>query len=178
MICPSHGPVLTETIADRIAQYEAWSTPAEKEGKKAVVLYASAYGYTARLAAAAYRALSSQAEYSVTLADLVKTPADEVAALIASADLLLVGSCTINRDAPGVIWNTLSHIDAVNTKGKAAGVFGSYGWSGEACEMIRTRLSQLKYTVLEDSFRVTFRPTDEDLRGMEEYALKAAALVK
>ena len=44
--------------------------------------------------------------------------------------------------------------------------------------MIRTRLSQLKYTVLEDSFRVTFRPTDEDLRGMEEYALKAAALVK
>lgn len=178
MICPSHGPVLVEYIQERLAQYDAWSSPAEKTVKKAVVLYASAYGYTAQLASAAYQGIIEGTGCSATLVDMVTTPVEETAALVAEADILLVGSNTINRDAPGIVWSILSRVDAVNTKGKAAGVFGSYGWSGEAGEMIRTRLSQLKYTVADTCYRVVFRPTEQNLAEMAEYAKSVAALSK
>ena len=52
------------------------------------------------------------------------------------ADLVLVGAPTINRDAPPQVWHALSLFSLVTPKAKVAGVFGSFGWSGEAPERI------------------------------------------
>lgn len=175
MVCPSHGLILTRDIEKRIAQYREWSTPKEG-GKPVAIVYASAYGYTERMARAAASRLEREG-YPVTLVNLVETPLSEAAAAVASCGALLVGTNTINRDATKPVWDLLSSIDAINTK-KPAGAFGSYGWSGEAVPMVKARLEQLKFQFVGEGVKAVFLPTEEDLQRMEEYALEAASQMK
>lgn len=176
-VCVSHGPILTDSIQDRIADYRAWSAPGAKTDKPVVAIcYASAYTYTRQLAEAACEAIKDQSE--VYLLDVVKEPVGDVAAIANRADVLLVGSCTINRDSVEPIWKLLSSIDAVGSVGKPAGAFGSYGWTGEAVPMIKARLTGLKYRFVGDGYRCVFRPTEEDLTNVKDYALSVLNEVK
>ena len=157
LVCPSHGPCLTETIGKAKELYRTWSTPAPKTQRTAFVVYASAYGCTRTLAEAAAKALEGEG-YAVTTADVTVVPYAECVKLAHEADVLLVGSPTINRAAPKAVWDVLTSIDPINLKGKAAGAFGAYGWSGEAAPMLHTFLKGLRYAAPEAPFRVLFTP--------------------
>ncbi len=178
LICPSHGPCLTESIEKCKALYREWSTPVEHEKKIVGILFASAYGCTTKLAEAAFHELKKNDQLDVRLVNIVFAPFAEVAALANEADALLMGSCTINRDAPKIIWDILASIDAINTKQKPAGAFGSFGWSGEAVPMMKSRLELLKYKFIGDGLKVNFMPTEEDLASMRAYASEIASNIK
>lgn len=170
IVCPSHGPCLTEERLDQVKTlYRAWSAPVQREKKLAAVLYCSAYGCTAALAHAAADALRT-AGLDVEERDVTFTPLAETASLANECDLLAVGAPTINRDAPKAIWDVLCSIDAINCAKKPAFAFGSYGWSGEAPEMLRTRLAQLKFNVPDAPLRAAFTPTLADLDGIAALA--------
>lgn len=171
MICTSHGPCLTKSIEQRKELYRLWSTPKVPEKKLIFIPYVSAYGYTKKLAEAVADALSSNPNLEVSMMDLVHADPLEVASKINSCQALLVGSDTINRDAPSIVWKALAMIDAINTR-KPAGAFGSFGWSGEAVPMIKARLEGLKFKFQGDGLRVNFMPTEEDLNSMKNYALQ------
>ena len=49
---------------------------------------------------------------------------------------------------------------------KPALVFGSYGWSGEAVGVLKTRLEGLKFNVYGDGFRVNFMPSEKICRTL------------
>lgn len=177
LVCPCHGPALTDSVRERMADYRRWSTPKPRGERKSVaVLYASAYGYTAQLAKAAAEALAG--EYEVSLIDMVTEEVEKSAAAVMEADAVLVGSCTINRDAPARVWQVLSSLDAYAVAFKPAGSFGDYGWTGEAPELIRDRLKGLKMKFAGEPKKVCFRPKEEDLEMMAEYAREVAALIK
>jgi flavorubredoxin len=174
LVCPSHGPCLTSNIEKTQKLYREWSAPQAREKKRAAVLYASAYGCTAQLARAAYEELKQDPNLEVSLIDIVYTPLEESVAAANEADALLIGSCTINRDAPKIVWDVLSGIDAINVYRKSAGAFGAYGWSGEAVGMMKSRLEHLKYSFVGDGVRVNFTPTPSDLAQMKKYARSVA----
>ncbi len=178
MICPSHGPCLTEDIQKLEKLYREWSAPVKHEKKIVGILYASAYNCTTKLAEAAYDELKKNDELDVRLINVVFAPFAETTALVNEADALLVGSCTINRDAPKIIWDMLASVDAINTKQKPAGAFGAYGWSGEAVPMMKSRLEQLKFKFIGDGFKVVFMPTEADLTNMRAYANEIVANIK
>ncbi len=170
MACPSHGPCLVEHLQEAMTLYREWSTPVKKEKRLAAVLYASAYGCTAKLANAAADELRKDERLDVKLVDVVNTPLSESAALANEADILMIGSCTINRDAPKIIWDVLASVDALNTEGRLAGAFGSYGWSGEAIDMIRSRMEHLKFTFIGQGVKANFMPGCENFDKIREYA--------
>ena len=175
LVCPSHGPCLTETIGKAKELYRAWSTPAPKARRTAFVVYASAYGCTRTLAETAAKTLEEEG-YDVTLADVTVESYETCVKLAHEADVLLVGSPTINRAAPKAVWDVLTSIDAINLKGKAAGAFGAYGWSGEAAPMLHTFLKGLRYAAPEAPFRMLFTPAQTDLAAIADYARSVAAL--
>lgn len=178
LICPSHGPCLTEYIAKCKSLYREWSTPQTKQKKTVGILFASAYGYTRQLAEAARDELSGNPDLDVRLMDIVYTPFREVVSLVNEADAVLTGSCTINRDAPKIVWDMLASTDAINTHGKPAGAFGSYGWSGEAVPMMKDRLQHLKFSFIGDGLRVNFKPTAEDIAAMKAYAAEVVSHIR
>lgn len=179
LVCTSHGPCLTEKNIQKCKDlYREWSTPVSRSKKLVGIFYASAYGYTEKLASAAAEELRKDGDYDVELLNIVTEPFDKSAELANRADAVLVGSCTINRDAPKIVWDVLASIDPINTRGKPAGAFGSYGWSGEAVPMIKDRMEHLKLSFIGDGFRVNFMPTEDDMESMRQYAREIASSIK
>lgn len=178
IVCPSHGPVLTDEIKDRINDYQTWSAPAENLEKNILIIYASAYKCTKILAEAAACEIREKSDIKVTVYDMVTTPLNLIAKEIENCSAIMVGSCTINKDAPKVVWDVLSSIDAINTKMKPAGAFGSYGWSGEAVDMIKTRLSQLRFNFIGDGIKSTFMPNEDNIEEIKKYALEIIQKIK
>lgn len=171
IICPSHGPVLTEHSIKAVwDKYAAWSASSDKSGKKTVgIIYVSAYGCTGTLAQKAYD-IATESGFDAQIFDVSYSDFEEVAALANTCDVLMFGSPTINRDALKPIWDVISSIDAVGCAGKHAAVFGSYGWSGEAVLMLTQRLSALKMKPFGDGFRVNFVPSDTEINAFETFA--------
>jgi len=176
IVCPSHGPILTESIGECMEKYESWSTPCENETKQFAIVYASCYGYTAALASAAADAVEASG-MNVALIDIVTSSPEEASNALAKSDAFMIGTDTINRSAPKPIWDTLSFIDSINTS-KPVGAFGSYGWSGEAVPQVKSRLEGLRFKFVDNGFKVLFRPTEDDLAAMQEYALSVASSIK
>jgi flavorubredoxin len=93
------------------------------------------------------------------------------------ADALLVGTPTINRDAPPPVWKALSLLSTVTPKGKTGAVFGSYGWSGEAVKMVEERLKGLKYTLAASGLCFRFKPTVADIEACRSFGREVARVL-
>jgi flavorubredoxin len=93
------------------------------------------------------------------------------------ADLVLVGTATINRDAPPQVWHALSLFSLVTPKAKVAAVFGSFGWSGEAVKLVEERLKGLRFKLAAPSLTLRFRPTADDLAACRKFGEEAAQAV-
>ena len=179
MICPGHGPVLDgKYVAEIQAIYETWVKPEAPRAQKQVVIpYVSAYGYTGMLAEAIAEGIRKSGDVQVTLYDMVESDENTVAEAIASADGFLLGSPTILGDALPPIRKLLTSLFPPLCKGKPAGAFGSYGWSGEAVPNLTEQMKLLKLNVCE-GFRVKFKPSDEELAAAENFGSAFAALLK
>ncbi|MEO1388322.1 MAG: flavin reductase [Cyanobacteria bacterium J06634_6] len=59
-------------------------------------------------------------------------------------------------------------------KTKLAGVFGSYGWSGEAIDMIEQKLRDHNYRLGFETIRVRFSPTAETLKAGKQAGVEFA----
>jgi flavorubredoxin len=91
------------------------------------------------------------------------------------ADLLLIGTPTINRDAPTPVWGALALLSTIHPKAKLAAVFGSYGWSGEAVKLVEARLTGLKYNLAAPGLCFRFKPTATDIDACRQFGQTVAA---
>jgi flavorubredoxin len=57
-------------------------------------------------------------------------------------------------------------------KGKLAGGFGSYGWSGEGKTLIGSALKNLKLDYLDEGVFVKFSPDNEDHKVAFDYGVE------
>lgn len=168
MIAPSHGPILRTDPQHYLGLYRAWSAPpVHGPGRRVVVAYVSAYGNTARMAEAV-AAGAQEAGAQVRLANAEHVGAADLLDDIEAADALITGSSTIAGDAIKPIWDLLNGLTTVRLKGKLGGVFGSYGWSGEAIPMLEERLKALKLKLPEPPVKAVLVPTAEDLAACRE----------
>ncbi len=179
MICTGHGPVLVgDRIRQVMEQYREWSTPANPNSKKTVIIpYVSAYGYTKMLAEKIAEGVRDSGDIDVRSYDMVEADAAQVEGELLYADGILFGTPTIVGEALRPIWDlTLSMFPATHG-GKYAGAFGSYGWSGEGVPNITQRLKQLKMKVSE-GFRIRFKPSEADLVSAYEYGYQFGCVVQ
>lgn len=174
-VAPGHGPVLTRNLPSYIEKYETWSTV--KKSKQITIAYVSAYGYTKELAEAARDYIEETSDYVVKCINVTENNIFEVKEEIENSKAIMIGSPTINRDAVKYIWDVLSYIDVFTNKNKVVGVFGSYGWSGEAVEMIITRLQYLGLKVIDNGVKATFKPDQNDITNMRDYTKKLLASI-
>lgn len=179
IVAPTHGPILRDRPRDYVNRYRELSTSRlHKEGseseKSLLIFYISSYGNTARMAEAVYAGAGEVEDVRVSLFDLEGSEVSPFVDLIEEADGIIFGTPTINGDAVKPVWDLLSSLAVINTKGKFGGVFGSYGWSGEAIHMVEDRMRGLKMTLPITGIRVKLVPTDEELQTCHDFGLDIA----
>lgn len=171
-----HGPVLRSNIQKYLDMYREWCAPQPKNGKDVVIAYVSAYGYTRSLAKAIAKGVQ-EAGVSVKVFDLVTDSAEEAKAAIADADGFLLGSPTLVGDALPPIYEMMMGLNPIIHRGKFAGAFGSYGWSGEAVPNLVARMQQLKLSMPLEGMKIRFKPTQQDLDNAVSYGKQFAEAV-
>lgn len=178
-IVPAHGPLLRDQPQRYVRRYRELSRSALQseiaDGEKTLLIfYISSYGNTRRMAEAIYEGAMSVENVRVSLYDLEGSELAPFVDLIESADGLVFGTPTINGDAVKPVWDLLSSLTVVNLKSKLGGVFGSYGWTGEAVKMVEDRLRGLKLRVPIPGLRIKLIPTDEEILLCREFGLELA----
>ena len=178
VIAPSHGPIHTHNIQALLDKQRSWcvGSTLHNAPKQVFIGYVSCYGYTRQMAETLGETLQTKG-FAVVLRDLSVTPEGEVSALIGASDAVLVGSPTVNRDVLPPVWGMLAGLSAFRDKGKPAGAFGSFGWSGEAAGMILNRLQSLGLKTLDSVCRMKLAPNEAKLAEVRAYAEQLAALL-
>lgn len=164
-----HGPVLRSDIPKYIEMYREWCKPQVATEKMVAIPYVSAYGYTKALAKAIESGLYAGGIKKVKMFDLVTDSMQEAKEAVNQADGILIGSPTLVGDALPPLYEVMIGLNPVIHRGRFAGAFGSYGWSGEAVHNITTRLELLKLNLPLPGFRVRFKPTDADLNDARKF---------
>jgi flavorubredoxin/flavin reductase (DIM6/NTAB) family NADH-FMN oxidoreductase RutF len=166
-IAPGHGPAIAESWRSLLADYRRWGEGQVRAGLAVGLLYASAYGNTAAIADALARGVARSGVRVESLNCEFADP-EQLLQTIRSCDALLIGSPTLGGHAPTPIVSALGTVLAEGDRAKPVGVFGSFGWSGEAIDLLETKLRDGGFRFAFEPIRVRFSPDLATLRTLEE----------
>lgn len=179
LIAPAHGPVLREAPRSYVQRYRQLASPllhneVGSNHKSLLVFYISSYGNTAQMAHAVAEGAETVTGIRVSLYDLQAMGDLPFVDLIEEADGIAFGSPTINGDAVKPVWDLLSSLAVIKVSDKLGAAFGSYGWSGEAINMIEDRLRGLKLRVPLKGVRARLIPTEGELEKCRDLGKQLA----
>ncbi|MBU7586529.1 MAG: diflavin flavoprotein [Nostoc sp. TH1S01] len=160
---PAHGPVVRYSLSRFTYDYRQWCQGQKSQEFSVALLYASAYGNTAIVANAIAQGLI-QNGVNVESIDCELADTAEITRIIEACDGFIIGSPTLGGHAPTQIQTALGIVLSTAAKTKLAGVFGSYGWSGEAIDLLESKLTDANYRLGFETIRVRFSPTAEILQ--------------
>ncbi len=172
-----HGPLVRYALIELTRSYRQWSLSQTAQDTTVALLYASAYGNTATLAQAIARGIT-KAGVGVESINCEFAEPSEIQAAVEKSAGFVIGSPTLGGHAPTPIQTALGIVLSTATNNKLAGVFGSYGWSGEAIDLIEGKLTDAGYRFGFDTLRVKFKPTDVTLKLCEEAGTDFAQALK
>ncbi len=178
-ILTSHGPMLTKDPMAQVKRYVEWSTETVNSTNQdqLAVLYLSAYTNTKVMAEKIAEGIKS-VNGNVQLYDIETMDLHQLHDVIVMSKGVIFGSPTINRTMVKPMWDAFSVIDPMANQGKIAGVFGSYGWSGEGITMAETILKGMGFKMPVESIKKKFFPSEDTLQECFEFGVKFAEQAK
>lgn len=177
LYAPGHGPLVRYSISRLTHDYRQWSQQQKEKDLTVTLLYASAYGNTATLAQALAKGIT-KAGVAVDSINCEFIEPAEIQASVERCDGFIIGSPTLGGHMPTQVQTALGTVLSNASKSKLAGVFGSYGWSGEAVDEIESKLQDAGFRFGFDTIRVKFKPTDATLQVCEESGTDFAQSLK
>ena len=177
LYAPGHGPVVRYSNSRLTHDYRQWSQQQKDKDMSVALIYASAYGNTATLAQALAKGIT-KAGVGVESINCEFTAPAEIQTAIERCDGFIIGSPTLGGHMPTQVQTALGIVLSSAAKSKLTGVFGSYGWSGEAIDEIESKLKDAGYCFGFDTIRVKFKPTDFTLQQCKEAGTDLAQALK
>jgi len=173
MILPGHGPMLRSywkkymDLSEQLANeyLDKFST----DHPRVFIGFVSAYGYTREMALAIGRGLQKAGITDTEMVDLEEMTLGDMEEQLIRSSALVVGSPTINQNTLLPIYKFLSVVNPIRDKGKPAATFGSYGWSGEAMEIIGQNFENLKLKMFGKHASYKFFPSQEKIQELEDF---------
>ncbi|MEW9096625.1 MAG: FprA family A-type flavoprotein [Clostridiaceae bacterium] len=152
IIAPSHGFILRKNVEKYIKLYDSMSDiPTENSNKKALILYNSMTGNTGKIGGNIGEGLRGS-NVDTTVLNLKSLSFEEIKEKVIESDLILIGSSTKYGDMIGNTEEILKEIIKLDLSDKYLAAFGSYGWSGEAIEIINDYLKKSNGKVFDTSY--------------------------
>lgn len=154
IICPLHGPVLSEDLGHYIEKYDIWSSY-KPESEGVMIAYTSVYGHTKKAAEWLADMLRAKGCPKVVVTDLAR---EDIAEAIEDAfryGKLVLATTTYNSD----IFPFMKHfIDGLTERGyrnRTIGLIENGSWAPVAAKVMRDKFASSKnITILETTVRI------------------------
>lgn len=177
LLAPDHGP-LWRTAADIDWIMELWRVWAlQQRMQKAVIVYATMWDSTAKMAAAIAEGLHAE-KVTAKLMPLATSHRSDVITELLEAGALIVGSPTINKQMFPTVADILCYLRGLKRQHLIGQAFGSYGWNGEAIEQIQTELQNMGVELVAEPVKVQYVPDDHCLQLCDDLGKEVARRLK
>lgn len=142
IICPLHGPVLTENLGHYIGLYNTWSSyGVESEG--VVIAYTSVYGHTKEAALKLAKMLEDKGE-KVTVHDLARTDMAEAVEDAFRYGRLVLATTTYNTEIFPFMREFINHLTERGYCNRKVGIIENGSWAPMAAKVIKGMLEGSK----------------------------------
>ena len=143
IICPLHGPVLTENLGYYINLYDIWSSyKVESEG--VLIAYTSVYGNTKAAVELLVKRLEEKGCPKVTVADLAR---DDMAEAVEDAfryGKIVLATTTYNGDMFPFMKEFINHLTERNFQNRTVGLMENGSWAPVAAKSMKKMLETSK----------------------------------
>ena len=170
IICPLHGPVLTENLGYYLNLYNIWSSyTVEKEG--IVIAYTSVYGNTKKAVDILAEKLRDKGCPDVVVFDLARC---DMAKAVDSAfrySKLVLATTTYNAEIFPFMREFIDHLTERNFQNRTVAFIENGSWSPLAARVMRKMLEGCKkLTIADNTVTIRSAPNDESSAQLEALA--------
>ena len=170
IICPLHGPVLTENLGHYIEKYDIWSSyKVEDEG--VVIAYTSVYGNTKKAVEILAEKLKEKGCPKVTVFDLVR---DDMAEAVEEAfryGKLVLATITYNADIFPFMKTYIDHLTERSYQNRTIGLIENGSWAPNAAKVMQAKFEKSKnITWLDNTVKIMSSLSDENIEELDKMA--------
>ena len=175
MICPLHGPVLTENLSHYIGLYDIWSKY-EPETEGVLVAYASIHGGTAAAANRLAAVLREKGAPKVVVTDLSRCDMAEAVEDAFRYSHMVVCAASYDADVFPPMHDFLHHLKLKNYQNRRVAIVENGSWAPTAGRVMRSMLEGMKNIAIVDTMvTIRSRMKESDLPVMEQLAMELLA---
>ena len=175
IICPLHGPVLTENLPYYIDKYQVWSSY-EPEDKGIFIAYCSLHGNTEKAAKELAAVLEEKgAPKVVVVSDLAREDLAECLEDAFRYDRMVVAAPTYDAGMMPVMQDFLYHLRVKAYQKRTVGIIENGSWAPMAGKLMREPLEAMKDVTVLDNV-VTIKSTMKEADKAQIEALAQALL--
>lgn len=170
VICPLHGPVLTENLGYYLGLYNTWSsyTP---ESCGVLIAYTSVYGNTKAAAELLAERLSERGCEKVVLTDLARSDMAEAVEDAFRYDRLVLATTTYNAELFPFMREFISELTERGYRGRKVGLVENGSWAPMAAKVMRGMLEGCKdITFTDTTVRILSALSDESRAAIDAMA--------
>ena len=170
IICPLHGPVLTENLGHYLNLYDIWSGyRVESEG--IVVAYTSVYGHTKEAAELLAQKLEAKGCPRVVVHDLARCDMAEAVADAFRYGKLVLATTTYNADVFPFMKEYIHHLTERNFRNRTVALMENGSWAPLAAKTMRGMLEGCRnLTFTETTVRILSALNEESREQVETLA--------
>ena len=170
IICPLHGPILTENLGYYLGLYNTWSKY-EPETEGVLVAYASIHGNTAEAARKFADMLRARGAEKVVVCDLARCDMAEAVEDAFRYSKLVVAAASYDSDVFPPMHDFLHHLAIKNYCKRRIGIIENGSWAPSAGRAMRNIIDRFKdVQVVEPMVSITSRLKPQDIPALEQLA--------
>lgn len=170
VICPLHGPILTDTIPEVISLYDTWSSY-QPENEGVFIAYASIHGNTAAAAQKMKEILESKGCPRVAIADLSR---DDIAECVEDAfrhSTLLCMASSYDAGVFAPMSDFIHHLASKAFQNRKVALVENGSWAPTAAKTMRAEFEKMKnITFVGDVVTIKTRVTPSDIAALDSLA--------
>lgn len=170
VICPLHGPILSENLEYYIDKYKTWSSY-EPEDEGVLVAYASIHGNTGAAAKKLGELLEARGAKKVVVSDLSREDMAEVIEDAFRYDKMVLCAASYDGSVFPVMESFLAHLKSKAYQKRKVGILENGSWAPCAAKVMKGYLEGMKgVTVIEPSVTIRSTMKEADIPAMEALA--------
>ena len=170
IICPLHGPILTENLGYYLGLYDTWSRY-EPETEGVLVAYASIHGNTAEAARKFADMLRARGAEKVVVCDLSRCDMAEAVEDAFRYSKLVVAAASYDSDVFPPMRDFLHHLAIKNYCKRRIGIIENGSWAPSAGRAMRNIIDRFKdVQVVEPMVTIISRLKPQDVPALEQLA--------
>ncbi len=170
VICPLHGPILTDTIPEVISLYDTWSSY-RPENEGVFIAYASIHGNTAAAAQKMKEILEAKGCPRVAIADLSR---DDIAECVEDAfrhSTLLCMASSYDAGVFAPMSDFIHHLASKAFQSRKVALVENGSWAPTAAKTMRAEFEKMKnITFVGDVVTIKTRVTPSDIAALDSLA--------